>query len=407
LNLLVLTTTFPKSKEDYGTPRFVYDLAYNISNQDIRTIVLTPDRPNSEKMIEEIKSNFIVLRFRYFFKKKQKLTSGEGIIPSIKNSKVNIFLIPFLVLTQFFNTRKIVKKYNIDIVNSHWLVPSGLIGAYIQKRFKKNNYVTVHAAGLYLLEKIPFGKMFAKYIYRNSTKIMVVNNYGKQRIYELLSRPDIKLFDQIVKVIPMGTYLETISDTKRPKNFNPEKFNLLYLGRIVEKKGLKYAIEAMKNLDNNKIQFHICGDGTLKQELEEYVTKNSFNDRVIFYGQISKDEKNNFFNYADALIVPSIETSEGDKEGLPVVILEALAYGLPVIASDVGGISDGVKHMETGLLVKQKNTDEITKAICILMEDKNLVKEFKKKSKEFAKNFEWKLIANYYINEFTAIENEN
>lgn len=161
---MVLTTTFPKDKDDYTTPRFVYDLAYNISESDFPTFVLTPDRPDSKYSIEKITDNFSVYRFKYFFKKCQNLTSGEGIIPNLRKSIFNYVLIPFLIFKQYLKAVRLIRKNKIDSINSHWLVPSGYIGATIQRLYKKKNYVTIHAAGLYLLEKKPFGKCLAKYI---------------------------------------------------------------------------------------------------------------------------------------------------------------------------------------------------------------------------------------------------
>lgn len=215
MNLLILTTTFPKSMNDFGTPRFVYDLAYNISQYRIKTIVLTPDRPDSSENNEKISEYFFIHRFRYFIKKHQNLTKGDGIVPSIKKSKTNFLLIPFLIIKQFFLSVIFLKKYKIEIISSHWLIPSGFIGVIIQKLYRKKNYVTIHAAALYLFEKILLGKLIAKFIYKNSTKLFVVSNFGKNRFYELISKPNKEKFDGKVKVIPMGVYTENFSGEEK------------------------------------------------------------------------------------------------------------------------------------------------------------------------------------------------
>ncbi|MGC9780288.1 MAG: glycosyltransferase family 4 protein [Candidatus Heimdallarchaeota archaeon] len=402
MRLIVLTTTFPKHKNDFGTPRFVYDLAYNISEKGIYTLTLTPDRPDSLILKEKISDNFHIYRFRYFFKKLQNLTSGEGIVPTLKKSKFNYILIPFLLCCQIFFAMKYIKKNKIDIINSHWLVPSGFIGAVFQRLFKRKNFVTVHAAGLYLLEKLAFGKFFAKFIYENSTRILVVSNFGREKFYLLLSKPNRKEFEKKVIVIPMGVNITNITQIKGTQLLDNNKFNVLFIGRLAEKKGLKFAIEALRDIKDLDIQFHICGDGVLRNKLEKTVSNYKLDEKIKFYGRISEELKKDLLNSSDILLVPSIETAEGDKEGLPVVILEALAAGLPVVGCDVGGIRDGLIHNKTGLLIEQKNIEEIKNAIEKLYKNKEMLINFKKNAKKHSINFDWSEISKKYIMEMKS-----
>ncbi|MHA1212733.1 MAG: glycosyltransferase, partial [Candidatus Heimdallarchaeota archaeon] len=116
--------------------------------------------------------------------------------------------------------------------------------------------------------------------------------------------------------------------------------------------------------------------------------------------------KINYFNSADILLVPSIETPEGDKEGLPVVILEALSAGLPIIATNVGGIKDAVIDNYTGKLIEQKNSEAIMKAISELKNNKKLYNDISENCKKYAKKFDWSKIADKYILEIISSYNE-
>ena len=406
MKILILTTTFPKDQKDYGTPRFVYDIAKNIADRNIKTIVLTPDRPNSKIKIEKYTDKFYALRYRYFIKNKQYLTSGEGIIPSIRKSKGNLVLLPFLIIGQLVHSLKLIKKEEINIINSHWLVPSGFTGALIQKFLKKKNYVTIHAAALYLLERIPLGNRIAKFIYNNSTRIFIVSNFGKKQFYKLLNIKDKASYNAKVKTIPMGIYVDKFNEERNTIAFPENSYNIIFLGRLVEKKGLVYAIEAIKYMQNSNINLHICGGGPLKNELEEMVEKYNLSQKIKFYGYISENEKINYFNSADILLVPSIETPEGDKEGLPVVILEALSAGLPIIATNVGGIKDGVINNYTGKLIEQKNSESIINAICELRNNKELYNDIRVNCKKYAKKFDWSKIADKYLEEIISSYNE-
>lgn len=402
MKVLILTTTFPKDKEDYSTPRFVYDIALNLSIAGLNIHILTPDRPDCTVPFEKISENFVIQRFQYFTKNKQKLTTGEGIIPSLKQSRINYILIPFLIIKQFFSTVKLIRKNKIDIINSHWLVPSGLIGAIIQKIWKRKNFVTVHAAALYMLERIPFGKQITRFIFKNSVRFFIVSNYGKERFTKLLDYNDEKISQQKVKIISMGVYCNNFLLNSRKKAFDDNKFNILFLGRIVDKKGLIYAIQAIETLKEQNIIFHVCGSGALQKDLENLVKELSLDQSIIFHGRISEEIKIDYLNSADVLLVPSIETEEGDKEGLPVVILEALAAGLPIIASDIGGIKDGVIPNKTGILVHPKDIKQIAEAINLLYKNKEMKRQMSKWCIEYSKNFDWKVIANKYLREIKA-----
>lgn len=400
MKLLVLTTTFPKHKNDYSIPRFVYDLSSSISNLNISTYVLTPDSPNSTQKKEIITENFTINRFKYSLKRIQNLTRGEGIIPSIKKSKFHLFLVPFLLIFQFINAIYLIRKEKVDIINSHWMVPSGLIGAILSILTKRPNFLTIHAAGLYLLQKLPFGNKLARFIYRNSRKIFVVSNFGKKQLYLLLQQSiDIIEYNKKVKVIPMGVYVDKYRKKQITHPLSKKEFNILFLGRIVEKKGLIYAIEALREISDLNIKLHVCGDGPLKQELELKVEEYKLSNKIIFHGRISENKKISYFRTADVLLVPSIETKEGDKEGLPVVILEALAANLPIIATDVGGIKDAVIDGYTGFLIKEKSKEDIKRSIFNIYENKSILLKLKQNIESYAYEFDWKEIAKNYLKE--------
>ncbi len=223
-----------------------------------------------------------------------------------------------------------------------------------------------------------------------------------KRFYKLLSEPNIDQYNKKVKVVPMGTYTKSLTQKVGKKIFPKNSFNILFLGRIVEKKGLIYAIEAIKKINSKDIYFHICGDGPLRGTLKNFVRENNLTKSVIFYGRISEKDKIKFLNSVDLLLVPSIETPEGDKEGFPVVILEALSAGLPIIATNVGGISDGVIHQYTGFLIEQKSVEQIVNAINNLKSNDELLENISNNCKGHSKQFDWTIITDKHIIEIIA-----
>lgn len=114
--------------------------------------------------------------------------------------------------------------------------------------------------------------------------------------------------------------------------------------------GLIYAIKAFSTIaSSGKANFLIVGDGPEKSHLEAYVKENGLETIITFYGNVPRTELFEFYNASDVFITPSV-SGEGNIEGTPMAILEAMACGLPIVASAVGGIPQVVRNHENGLL---------------------------------------------------------
>lgn len=176
------------------------------------------------------------------------------------------------------------------------------------------------------------------------------------------------------------------------------------MGRLAEKKGVKYLLEAFSNLpDRKKYQLVIAGDGPLANELKNLAQKLQINDRTTFTGYLSGQQKTDFLNLADMMILPSIITNSGDAEGMPVVFMEGLAHGKICIATHESGADEIIKNNQSGFLIDQKNSEQITQAIQVIEklspEQKNKIKA---QAKAEAAQFDWKIIAQKHVEFFEA-----
>ena len=127
---------------------------------------------------------------------------------------------------------------------------------------------------------------------------------------------------------------------------------LLFVGRLVERKGVQVLLEALARLrDRPGVRVRVVGDGPMRGALERQAATLGVADRVRFDGSVSTEELVRRFRECDVFVLPAVVDAKGDTEGLGVVLIEALSYGKPVIASAAGGIVDIVRDGETGLLV--------------------------------------------------------
>ena len=206
-----------------------------------------------------------------------------------------------------------------------------------------------------------------------------------------------------LSIIPMGVHVElfqtkvNLEQLKSKYEINA-KITLLFIGRLADKKGIQYIIKAMVNITskNNDVNLIICGDGPLRKELQQQVKYMKLENFVRFTGFISDNEKIDYLRLSDILIVPSIVTDSGDTEGLPVVILEGLAAGKPIIASDVSGVKDVIKDGWNGFLIEQKNPEQIVDKIFTLINTPATVNQFSKNSITVSEKYDWCIIGKMY-----------
>jgi glycosyltransferase involved in cell wall biosynthesis len=159
------------------------------------------------------------------------------------------------------------------------------------------------------------------------------------------------------------------------KNFNIKKeyrsreYLIGYVGRFSEEKGILHLLDAVSDIHIKKpdIKFLIIGDGPLRNKIEQFILDNNLSDMIIFPGWISHDELPDYLNQMRLLVIPS------DTEGLPSVMLEAMACGTPVLATPVGGISSFIRDGETGFILENNSPQCITSTIIKIFDDKRSV----------------------------------
>jgi len=167
---------------------------------------------------------------------------------------------------------------------------------------------------------------------------------------------------------------------------NSELVKILFLGRLGKRKGIYDLIDAAKHLKSRNIEIDLFGDGNL-EEFKKLIEDNNLQEKVKIMGWISGEKKDEVLRNSDIFILPSY------SEGLPMSILEAMAVGLPVISTPVGGIPEAVEDGINGFLVKAGDCVELTKKIDLLADDRALREEMGEQGYRIAKEkFDIKII---------------
>lgn len=150
-----------------------------------------------------------------------------------------------------------------------------------------------------------------------------------------------------------------------------EIVQILSIGRLIEKKGFIYLLDALRQLKEKKysIRLSIAGDGKEKEKLKDFCRRHGLEQSVLFPGWQTPEQIKRQHTSSDIFVLPSIITDDGDRDGIPNVILEAMATGLPIISTSVSGIPEVIRHHHNGLLVSEKDSCRLAQAISYLIDN--------------------------------------
>lgn len=299
-----------------------------------------------------------VHRFRYFPRRWETLADG-AIMENLRQHPVRLLqVVPFL-LAQALTTALIVRRVRPVAIHAHWLIPQGLVARLVAR--KEPQLVTVHGGDLYGLTAAPF-RWLKRWVIDGADAVTVVNRDMVDRLREMGARLD------HVSVISMGADVTAIRDAARGATRTESTF--LFVGRLVEKKGLRVLLEALELLSDLDWTCDVIGDGPLRSALEQRSER--LGKRVRFHGALPRAEVARAYVNASALVLPSVAAASGDQDGLPVVLMEGMAAGCPIVASRLPGIDEALDDGKSGLLVPPGDPAALAAALRQLLRDADL-----------------------------------
>lgn len=159
---------------------------------------------------------------------------------------------------------------------------------------------------------------------------------------------------------------------------------LLSIARLVEKKGIGYGLEALAHLrkQGHDVHYTVVGDGPLRDELEKRAAELGVSEAFDITGWAGRDEVAHRLREADVFLTPSVTAASGDEEGIPVVLMEAMACGVPVIATRHAGIPELVRDGHSGLLVEERDAEGLAAAVSRMLADEGQRSAFSRAARE-------------------------
>jgi glycosyltransferase involved in cell wall biosynthesis len=396
--LLVFASTFPRWKND-TLPPFVYELSKRLTDK-FDVSVLAPSFPGAKDF--EVMDKMKVYRFHYFLKRYEKLAGSGGILPTLKKNPLFYFQVPFFLAGEYLALKRAIKTIRPDIIHAHWIIPQGWIASLMPKKHRTNYVVTTWGGDMFVFKKEGFisnslKKLFGKII-DNSKNATSVN---KVFLNEMRS---VSRFPKKIFYIPNGIDTKLFNPNKKDlaikKKYKIEGPFLLFVGRLAEKKGVKYLLDAMPEVlkQNPKTKLMIIGTGPLEKELKHQTRDLKIEKNVIFMGAIQNSLLPKYYATADIFIGPSIVAEGGDREGFPTVFLEAMSSEIPILTTRIEGINEIIKEGKNGFIVNQKSSKEIIEKITYLLKSRRILERIGKISRKIAKEkYDWSIINKEYV----------
>lgn len=351
-HILVVTSVYPMTADgNHGA--FVREAILRLQATGAKFTVFAPAYEGSKShRLDEVK----VYRFRYCPKRFENL-ARDGAPTKLQRQPLYLIAAAFYIFFGMLQLFWVCCKEKPNLLQIHWPFPHGLMALPASILLGIPMVFSFHGAELMLANKFSFVTRILRWLLLITKGVTANSSFTSGLIR--------RIYDGPVTVIPYGMTIKPKPPKKRSSEEVPK---LLFVGRLDERKGLRYLLAALPLvLAKYPVRLRIVGKGILEHEIRSQCDAMGLNDIVDFLGFVSKEELADEYAGCDVFVLPAIVDSKGDTEGLGIVMIEALAHEKPVIASAVGGIVDVIHSGITGLLVPEKDPEALAQAILTLL----------------------------------------
>lgn len=363
MRVCILTTSFPLY-EGIAVGIHVVEQARSLVKFGQEVTVVAPHHQGAKAA--EAMDGIRVRRFRYMWPvKAQTLCYGAGIPTNLRRSWWARLQLPLLTAAFFFAGLRYGR--DSDVIQANWAI-AGFAGILLGKVLGKPVVLVMYGAEVFVLGRNPL----LRFILRHADHVIAISQYTLEKT--LAVQPP-----QAYSLIPPGLDVrrfQPAADTRAARDYLAGRgvdFSrplVMALGKFIERKGFAYLVAAISHLQRDyPVQLMIGGRGPLKEALQQQAADLGIADKVFFLGYIPDEEMPAYYTLADVFVSPSVVDSQGDTEGLGMVLLEANACETPCVASATGGIVDIIVDGVNGYLARPADADDLAAQIKRLLDD--------------------------------------
>ena len=312
--------------------------------------------PDTNSLEFKIRTKLISPRFR-------PLWAGSGDLRDKGRYREALFLGPKL------------RKARVSHIHVHFAGLASRTAWWIKRLFGITYSFTGHANDIFCPkpdQRVTLGDLVGE-----ASFVVAVSDFGAN----WLRRGFPEAADKVYRVYN-GLDLSTF----RPSIPGSKPVRLLSVGRLIEKKGFVFLVEACRILSSSGLNFtcEIVGEGPERHRLEELIRAYRLSDQIRLTGSKPQTEIVDLLGRSSLFVFPAIHDSSGDSDNLPTVLVEAMASRLPIIATGIAGIPEIVRHHENGILIQEKDAAQLANAIHFLADSGELLEKYGQMSQTIA-----------------------
>jgi glycosyltransferase involved in cell wall biosynthesis len=362
MRLLAVTSSYPKFAGDVTAP-FIESITRGLVARGHNLDVVLPEHP---QLLRPDEPGIRFLPYRYAPSPRWTLWGyAQSLEADVRLRPAVYALAPLvaLALRRAIGVHLLRTRYDAALL--HWVVPNAIAVYDLLRRHGVPFVVCLHGSDVFIAERSALVRPFARRALSLAGGVTACSGDLLRRA-RALGAPEGRS-----RTIPYGVDVQAFapraSDAQLRQRYGvpPEALMVVAAGRLVEKKGFAYLVDAAASVPG--IHVVIAGDGDLRSALETRARERRA--PVTFAGNLDRSAVAATLGAADIVVVPSVIDRAGNVDGLPNVLLEALAAGRAVVATRVAGIPDVMRHGENGLLVAPHDAADLAAALCTLAAD--------------------------------------
>jgi glycosyltransferase involved in cell wall biosynthesis len=373
MRVAVLAHSFPRFRGDtHGT--FVKALSEALARLGHEVHALVPFDP---ELRADPSSPLSISSFRYVWPDRLHLLGYSRTLRRDIGMKLGAYLeSPLYFAFAERALRRLVERQRIELVHAHWVLPNGFVASRVRHRTGVPYAVTLHGSDVFMAERNPVFRAMARAAVAGAAHVTSCSADLRARLLRVAGESfaeKITLVSNGTEVIPRAG-ADDPGVARRQAEFAlgglPADARLIVaVGRLVDKKGFADLLEAAVLVFAKEPRAYVVlgGGGELREPLEARARALAIAGRVRFTGVLSHDQVLALVAASEVFVMPSIRDPKGNIDGLPIVVLEAMAAGRPVVATDVSGMPLAVRDGVTGLLVPEKDPPALAAAILRLL----------------------------------------
>ena len=399
VRICMLTSSYPRHADD-GAGSFVRYLAKHLGRLGHEVHVVAPHDggnpcpPHDERVA--------VTFFKYAPSSELRVFGyGRSLRSDVRlRPAVYLALGPF-VTSALAAVLRTTTVHRCELIHAHWAVPSGFVGAVMSLALRLPLVVSLHGSDMYLSTTSHVARLGAGMAFRWANAVTACSQDLLDKAIRLGASPATSwVIPYGVEVDAFTRSLDGIERTRQRLGVRKGELVVSAVGRLVTKKGFDYLLRAIPLIERQvqqPLRVILGGDGDLRQDLERLAAEQGVADRVVFTGPLAQSGVADVLAASDVVAVPSIRDDWGNVDGLPVVLLEAMAAGRAVVATRVGGIPMAVRDGENGILVAERSSEELAQAIVRLLESPELRRSLGGSARTSVEtHFTWAALAQAY-----------